>query len=485
MPPTRLPPGVAGCLFPLLGLLLGAGLSAAEKPPVTTGQRWELFVDDFLVQSARGTELRLQEPRRAEVVLVTDAPWEGPTSAYFTVLKDGDVIRLYYRGSVDGSDHSDNQVTCVAESRDGIHFTRPQLGLIEVKGSKANNVVWKGVESHNFAPFLDRNPAARPDERYKALGGLKQPGRNWQEGATPGGLFAFASPDGVHWRKLRKEPVMTQGAFDSLNLAFWDGERGRYACYSRIFANKVRAVQSSHSSDFVTWSEGTPNQYGAGIPAEHFYTSATLPCPGAEHLLLAFPKRFEPTRRKVASHKTPGVSDAVFMSSRDGVFWDRPFLEAWVRPGPDEKNWTDRSNMPAWGIVETSPGEWSMYISEHYRWPDARIRRLVLPRHRLASMHAGARGGEFTTRPLRVGGTRLLLNYATSAAGAVQIEIQDEAGRPIPGLALADMSPLFGDELDAAVRWKAGPSLAAVAGRTVRLRVVLKDADVFALRFAD
>lgn len=473
--------------FAALGSPLRAADAGGQTPsdPLDLGTRWELFVDPFLIASSRGAALKLHEPHRAEVVLVLDAPWEGPTSAYFSVLRDGDVIRLYYRGSVAGSDHSDNQVTCVAESRDGIHFTRPRLGIVEVNGSKENNVVWRGVESHNFAPFLDRNPQAAPDARYKALAGLKQPGRNWHLGATPGGLYAFASADGVNWRKLRPEPVMTQGAFDSLNLAFWDPARDRYTCYSRIFENKVRAVQSVPSTDFVTWGNPTSNRYAKDVPYEHFYTSATLPCPGAEHLLVAFPKRFVTDRKKITEHKGPGVSDAVFMTSRDGQFWDRTFLEAWVRPGRDQKNWTDRNNMPAWGIVESAPGEWSMYISEHYRWPDCRIRRLTLPRHRFAAMNAGARGGEFTTPPLVVRGSRLVFNYATSAAGSLQVELQEADGRPIPGFAAADMPLLYGDELDAAVRWKQGSDLSALKGRPVRLRILLKDADLFALRFAD
>jgi hypothetical protein len=469
----------------LATLLAPAAIASTTSRPVDLGQRWELMIDDTLIASARQAALKLHEPRRAEVVLVTDAPWEGPASAYFTVLKDGDIIRLYYRGSVGGSDHSDDQVTCVAESRDGIHFTRPNLGLIEVGGTKANNVIWKGVESHNFAPFLDRNPAVRPEERYKALGGVKQPGRNWQQGATPGGLYAFASADGIHWRKLRDEPVLTQGAFDSLNLAFWDPTRGHYKCYSRIFSENVRAVQSASSADFLTWSDGTANRYTAGVPLEHFYTSATLPCPGAEHLLLAFPMRFLPARQKVPTFPTRGASDAVFMSSRDGVNWSRAFLEAWMRPGRDEKNWTDRSNMPAWGIVESAPGEWSMYLSEHYRWPDNRIRRLVLPRHRLASVHAGAKGGEFTTPALLVTGANLVLNYATSAAGSIQVEVLDESGQPLPGLALDDHVALFGDELDAVVKWKSPRVLSALAGKPVRLRFIMNDADLFALRFAE
>ena len=82
----------------LLVLLTAGSNSRAAKSPVEPGQRWELFVDAFLVDTVRDATLVLHPPRRAEVVLVTDAPWEGPTSAYFTVLKDGDTIRLYYRG---------------------------------------------------------------------------------------------------------------------------------------------------------------------------------------------------------------------------------------------------------------------------------------------------------------------------------------------------------------------------------------------------
>jgi hypothetical protein len=459
-------------LFPLfLALSLGAG--AAE--PLDLGSRWELFVDEFLVARKNGAALKMHEPVKREVVLTTDKSWEGITCAYFSVIQDGNKVLMYYRGSSGGSDHSDAQVTCVAESGDGIHFTRPKLGLIEAGGTKDNNVIWRGVESHNFSPFLDANPAAKPEERFKALGGVKQPGKNWHQGETPGGLYAFASADGVHWKKMSDTPVITKGAFDSQNLAFFDTTRSRYACFSRIFLNKVRAVQSHHSPDFLAWTDGVPHEYAEGVPWEHFYTSATVPCPTAPHLFLSFPKRFMTTRHKVADHSPKGVSDAVFMSSRDGVHWDRPFLEAWVRPGPDPKNWTDRNNMTANGIAVTGEGEWSLYISEHYRHEDHRIRRLTVRKQGFASMHAGAQGGEFTTRPLKITGSKLLVNYSTSAAGHIQIEVIDEMDA-----VLAGMEELYGDEFEAAAL-----DLSRVKGRTARLRVSLKDADLFALRFAD
>ncbi len=471
-------------LLPALLLATAPLRAAGPAAPADLGSRWELFMDEQLIAQRSGLTMKLHEPVRREVVLTTDKPWEGPTCGYFSAIQDGKKVRLYYRGSSEGSDRSENQVTCVVESDDGIHFTRPVLNLIEAAGTKENNVVWRGVESHNFSAFLDTNPAAKPDQRYKGLGGLKEPGKGWMTGETPGGLYAFASADGLHWQKMRPETVMTKGSFDSQNVAFWDTAHQRYVSYGRIFTDKIRDIQSCSSTDFLQWGEPALNQYPEGVPHEHFYTSATVPCPTAPNFYVAFPKRFNPARKKVPEHKQPGVSDTVFLSSRDGLHWDRTFLEAWLRPGPDAKNWTDRNNMVASGIMETGAGEWSLYASEHYRSADHRLRRLTVRKQGFASVHADARSGEIVTKPLRFEGARLLLNYSTSGTGGVQIEIQDEAGKALPGFALADMPELYGDEFEAAVVWKKGAELAALAGKNVRLRIVMRDADLYALRFA-
>jgi hypothetical protein len=456
-----------------------AGGALAEEPvaaPIDIGTRIEMLVDDRLIDPAltKGIAFNLQTPVRQEVVFTTDKPWEGEFSAYFTVFQDGPRIRMYYRGSSAVPDRSEKQATCYAESTDGIHFTRPNLGLYEFDGSKENNIVMTGVASHNFAPFLDANPAAKPDERYKALAGFQN------------NLFAFGSPDGLHWKKLQAEPVMTKGAFDSLNLGFWDTNSNCYRSYSRYFQTTakggVRSIQHTQSSDFIHWSDPQPNHYSERAPNMQFYTNATVLCPGATHQYLAFPMHFIPERKKIREMKEPGVSDAMFMSSRDGQNWDRANLAAWLRPGPDQHNWTHRSNMPAWGIVQTSPDEFSMYVSEHYGWADNRLRRVTVRRHGFASAHAGYSGGEFTTRVLKFAGDQLVLNYATSAGGSVQVEIQDENGAVVPGFALADMDQLYGDELDAVVRWKSKRNISELAGRPVRFRFALDDADLFAFQ---
>jgi hypothetical protein len=460
-------------------LEFGRYSAQAQRPTeqaIDVGTRVEMFVDDQLIDPMRrrGISLELQTPVRQEVVLTTDKPWEGIFSAYFTILQDGPKFRLYYRGSGPVGDHSERQYTCYAESTDGTRFTRPNLGLHEFEGSKENNILLSGIESHNFAPFLDTNPAAKPDERYKALAGLGSK------------LYAFGSGDGLHWRKLQAEPVMTKGTFDSLNLAFWDTQAKCYRAYSRYFDRGgyqgYRAIQNCQSPDFLHWEGPQPNHFAAGVPMAHFYTNATFPCPGAPHHYLAFPMRFVPERKKIAEMNEPGVSDAVFMSSRDGQNWDRTHLVAWLRPGMDQHNWTHRSNMPAWGIVQTGPGEFSMYVSEHYGWPDNRLRRITVRRHGFSSAHAGAGGGVFTTRPLLFSGDKLRLNYATSAAGSIAVEIQDQQGKTLPGYSLAEMKPVYGDELDAAISWQSRKDVADVAGKPVRLHIVMQDADLFSFR---
>jgi hypothetical protein len=473
----------------IAAVLLSAWIFSVEAQPVSNrsvslGNRVEMFVDGWLIDTnrTRGISLKLNLPERREVVLTTDKPWEGKGSAYYSALQDGTRIRLYYRGFIpERGDGSDKQVTCMVESDDGIHFTRPNFGLFEFEGSKKNNIVYVGIEAHNFAPFIDFNPKAKPNARYKAVGGLASK------------LFGFVSPDGIQWKKIQAEPLMTKGAFDSLNVVFWDDNAKLYRCYSRYWGagnyKGVRAVQSSTSKDFLHWSDPIPNRHhtsdGSKPPQEHFYTSATTPCPGAPHHLFSFPMRFVPERKKPSVIKDPGVSDAVFLSSRNGTDWDRTFLESWIRPGRDERNWTHRNNMPACGIVQTAPDEFSMYISEHYAWPDNRIRRITIRKYGFASMNTGVGGGEFTTRPITFSGKNLALNYATSAIGSVQVELQDEQGNPLPGFALSDMEPLFGDEMDAVVKWKSGNDLSAFIGKIVRLRFLLKDADLYSLRFFD
>ena len=179
------------------------------------------------------------------------------------------------------------------------------------------------------------------------------------------------------------------------------------------------------------------------------------------------------------------------MASRDRIHFHR-WPEAFIRPGlRPVDNWVYGDNNQNWGLVETrshiegAPNEISIYATEGYWTGDSlNLRRYTLRLDGFVAVSAPMSGGEIITRPIRFQGERLMLNFSSSAAGSLRVEIQDADGTPVEGYRLEDCSPTFGDELEREVYWKSGPDVGELAGRDVRLRFVLKDADLFAFRFA-
>ena len=470
------------------------------------GSRLELFVDDHLIDTLQNARLEMHPPTRREVSIEFDEPWEGKGSFYPTVLKDGDTYRAYYRGKpMELEDGAPDEDTCYAESADGIHWTKPNLGLFEARGRGDNNVILSGEAiapiPHNFTPFIDARPGTPTAERLKGLGGLI----NWcDDDGTPRhagvhGLMGFISADGIRWTPVQDEPVMDRDVHPlstdtAQSCAFWSQMEEQYVCYTRmwyddgagvdkLFRGNIRWIGRTTSPDFIHWSRAELVSFG-DAPPEHLYTNQIQPYFRAPHIYLGLPYRFLPDRQIAADHPASGISDGVLISSRDGVNWDRTFLESYLRPGRDRRNWTDRNICIACGVVPTADDELSLYWIENYRHDTCRLRRGTVRMDGFASVRGPYTGGEVVTRPLQFDGSELVLNYATSAAGSVAVELQDADGSPLSSFALADCEVMIGDEIEAVVRWRDGADVSSLAGRPVRLRLVLRDADVYAFRFA-
>ena len=446
------------------------------------GSRIEMFIDRALIDSAEGCELKLNKPIRREKVMAFDQPWESITSGYITVLNDDGAIKMYYRGATDRRDNKNYEYTCYAVSSDGVNFIRPRLGICEFNDDKLNNIILKHVpECHNFAPFIDTKPSIPVEQKYKAVGGHERIDNNHAK------LYGLVSGDGVRWKRISDEPIITEGMFDSHNIPMYDPNIGKYRCYARYFEQAgldnpkpyhgIRSIKSFVSDDYALWDKPVNNSYDVPYK-EEFYTNATVCCPGAEHFYLSFPKRFIADRQRDFFTAAPAVSDAVFISSRDGINWNRTFMEAWVRPGLDRKNWVNRNNMPACGIIDTGNDEFSMYISENYRTAGNGVRRLSIRKYGFASVNAGYNGGVLTTQPIQFNGDSLYLNYSTSAAGHVKVFALDEEGHIV-----AQSGIIYGDEIFEKVDF--GKSLAQYQDSCLRLKFELKDADIYALRFGD
>jgi len=445
----------------------GAAVAIGVRPPppanpIALGSYVEMFVDRRMLETSSGVALKLHPPQKREITLQLNMLYELSTATYFTATRDEDNrVRLYYRGAAGGT-----EVTNMAIGNDGIVFERPALHIYERDGSTANSIVWQGPQAHNLTPFLDANPNAAPDAKWKALGGQ-----------GPGGMYALKSPDGIHWQLMQPNPLIMPGYLDSQNLAFWDAEAGFYRSYSRYYDSGNRAVQMSTSTDFINWT--APVKLTYDVPLEQFYTNGILKVPGAENVFLGFPMRYDPTRTNLPSPNQTGVTDAVFMTSRDGLHWDRLFDEPWIDEGFD----STRSNMPAWGIIETAPDEWSMYATERYRLGANRLRRLTMRPYGFASIQADASGGWFETPPVTFDGDDLLLNFRAALGGSVAVEIRDRFGVAIPGFTLAEAVPLAGDQLARGVEWTSGRTLDELSGQQIRLYVQLASADLYAIQF--
>lgn len=493
----------------ILILLAAAGTLAAE--PLRLGNRLEPFVDRFLIDHLEGATLQLHHPHYAGIAIPYNDPWDRDASGYATILHDNGLYRLYYRGgprdSSAGKSEGSTSYFCYAESRDGITWVKPKLGLVDFEGSKDNNILLapspkEDPWTQSISPFIDTRPGVPVDERFKAVGG------QW-----PQGLYVLVSADGIRWRKWREQPVFKDGAFDSLNVAFWSETEGCYVLYFRVFTgwtdytqkaftvDGFRSISRTTSKDLITWTPAQRMTFG-DTPLEHLYTNHTRPYFRAPHIYLATPMRLVPGRRFMSdaemdeqklgkgfrgiaghNHNIPNeVSDTVFMTSRGGTQYDRTFMEAFVRPGLDRGNWVSRNGVPATGLIQTSPTEMSLYVGQNYVQPTAHLGRYTMRLDGFASVSAPYAGGEMITKPFVVEGAHLALNYSTSAAGSIRVEIQTPEGQALPGYTLQECPVIVGDSIERAVSWATTSDLTPLRGKTVRLRFALKDADLFALR---
>lgn len=490
---------------------VGSALQPGAGSALDIGSGLQLFVDDYLIDHlGGGAELRLHHPTPQEIVMDYDQPWEGAGSGYQSIFRDGDIYRMYYkswhRRVGPGAPNTDSNplFCCYAESRDGIHWYKPKLGLFEYNGSKANNIVMVEkmgnlkITVGEPAVFRDENPRADPAARYKAFFPL----------SGDSGLMPFGSPDGIHWSAMSNVPVITYGAFDSQNLAFWDAVHGEYRAYWRSFNKNIRGIRTATSGDFIHWSKPEDLHYDDTLSQQQLYTNQIKPYYRAPKLFIGFPTRYvdrgwsesmralpELPHREWRSGISPrlgtALTEALIMASHDGLHFKR-WNEAFLRPGIERPgSWTYGQQYIGWQMLETksslegAPDEISLYASESY-WSgngSSKLRRYTIRLDGFVSVNAPMSGGELVTKTLTFTGSKLKLNFSSSAAGGIQVEIQDEAGKPIPGFTVADCPPVFGDAIERTVSWKSGSDLSKLQGKAVRLRFVIKDADLYAFRF--
>ncbi|HRT08055.1 MAG TPA: hypothetical protein P5233_06660 [Candidatus Paceibacterota bacterium] len=524
----KFPIPLAGASAGAAGFLaLAAWMQAAAVEPLDIGDRRQVFLDDRFLAQARNVTLEVHSPRKTgDWTLKPEHPWErGGIGPYSNVLHDGATYHFWYHAMDDtqwDQGHTNGSI-CYATSKDGIVWQKPDLGLTEYKGSRQNNIVVghgaMGLTLGQDGGLVFLDPNAPPEHRFRMLcrfGAIGAPG-----------LHILSSSNGIHWQLTHKSicTFRDEGKrhhLDSQNIMFWDDRLRKYVLYCRrnLFGEGAqgRSVARAESPELGGFPavQDMPVMVGPdpGDRWVDYYSSSALKYPWAQDAYYMFPQayfHYLGGAMPEFSKQTPinaGPLDTQFAASRDGVAWHRfdrrPFLRLGMK---GEFDWA--SVRLIHGLVPDLSGR-EMYL--YYRASDwlhgwdrnesnkrllseaglgadqniAVISRVVLRRDGFVSVHAPWTGGEFTTEPLRFKGSRLLLNADTSATGTIRVGLLDAGGTPIPGFSLDDCDLIHTcNEVNRAVRWKGSPEIGRWAGQPVRLRVVLKNADLYAFQFRD
>ena len=486
------------CPSVLIGVILTAFDASAQDTSnnpdlyqIGTGR--QLLVDNAFFEESENIALRLHPPKKTgEKALQREHPWESATLNWFTVMEDPGVIdkqakyRMWYECyDVDGWPTADDTSFCYAESRDGIHWTKPELGLFEYKGSKKNNILFRQVGTgraksrvHGANVFLD--PIAEPEAKYKAVSqGM------WKGRPRPHTVAGMFSADGLKWTRYPK-PICNIFA-DSQYSGFWDFRLEEYVLYGRSFAGG-RAVGRSTSADFTQFAplETVLHADANDPPQSDLYNPAAIQYASADNVYFMFPSLFQ---------HGPDTLDIRLAVSRDGIHWTWPEQDKAFIPLGEEGSFDSKCLYMGQGILQVGDETWLYYSGAPLTHSGHELKdlvnceqpracsRVVMKRDRFVSATSGDKTGRFVTPPLTFFGDTLVLNAEVRKGGSIRVALLDEDGKPLPNRTLDDCLPITGDGLSIPVKWKTGGDVALRAGRPTRMKVELKNADLFGFQF--
>ncbi len=462
---------------------------------------WDKSIINVAETSA---QFMLATPIRKEKVIASDKEWESNRINYPLAFYDDGIYRMYYLAHYKmcetGMGRSFlNTYICYAESKNGIDWVKPELGICEYNGSKANNIILRAEDLpntpngffDNFFVFKDTNPNCEKEKKYKALAYYHE----YQ-------LSTYYSEDGIHfhfWKVLD-----LKAHFDTLNTCYYDEKLRKYVAYVRGFhdipANGdlnlgTRDVRRTESEDFINWSEAKLLDFGEGEDYP-LYTNNIMPYYRNPDIKIGFPVRYVERPEWTANYDELGgresrlkrykqskrfglaLTDCVFINSRDGIKWNR-VEEAFFAPGLENGyNWFYGDCYPMYFILESkderNTPEMSMFIPEEFDDGElpTNIIRYAFRVDGFGYYTGNYKGAKLVTEYFNFEGDELYINFSTSARGCVYITATDEEGNSITSC------ETFGDSISRKVVFENG-QLSQFAGKKIKLEMKIKDAKVF------
>jgi len=486
---------------------------------VPVGLNKQLLVDDYVIaekNSLRRVLGKVTKANEGQPVMVADKPWEsgrwGLFGFYGTVLHDSEKFQMWYNPW--------RFAIAYAESTDGLHWKKPELGLYDFSierankdtqldhnsgfypredaksdyHGKANNII--GIFGDGFACFLDPHETD-PAHRYKAGYGH----------LTKICACLTHSPDGIHWKPYNKGQPVTGRASDSYNQIVWDEHAKTYRLFTRQDSGhgeiEIRGTRGMTNPDVKTNPTGWKTVRSWKFDREgneeykrrQLYSLTDWIHEGIHFALMqVYEWPGNPPRKKTGAdlfkRHERDVANFYIATSRDGAHWDLHWIyaEKPLVPRGSDGSFDKDMIFPSSSIVTWKDKHWIYYTGfreRHWQFGvphKSAIGLATLPLDRFVGLQAKRKKGTATTRPFKLSGSRLTLN-ADARDGNIRIDVLDQAGRPINGLSAQDCSPLKKvDGLRKPIKWESRHSLADLEGQVIRLRFLLRNATVYAFQ---
>ena len=441
------------------------GTTAAEKI---------LLLDDRVIDRLENAVLRVGVVQKhpANPLFGEDKPWElRVDNMYPTVVFDEQesFYRCWYNTFLEDvyTWNYAEMGLCYATSRDGLHWEKPELGVVEFDGNKANNLVARRL--HGAGVFMD-TADTDPARRFKMICSRGDHGEP-KAVKNPRVMAVAFSPDGWHWSEMKPCPEIGKpevGTGDTHNNALWAPEIGKYVGITRKWSGG-RVVVRTESPDFIHWTEAVEVMHGEELAQT--YSMTVFRYAG---VYLGLVSIYNPKTGRVHCE---------LARSPDTVKWTR------IQPGTPLIPTSNRPGDYDWGCVYAAAPvverhEIRLYYGAsdigHEEKRKGVIALATLRPDGFAGYEPEAPGRLATvvTSPLACSSKHLTLT-ADAEGGSVAVSILDEGGA-----SLLESEPLAANRTDQLVLWKNGGSLEKYVGGKIRLRATIRNAKVYAFGFS-
>jgi len=445
--------------------------TAKGSQPVEVGYKTQLFVDDYIIHNRYGLERKAQPCTKMDKPVLApspDAPWEydmkgttpmgrGRVFIYGTVFYDPsmELYRMWYMARMsDAHDCSipelelpgeniHGDLTAYATSKDGINWTRPNLGLVHFNGNPNNNIM---LDFHGATVFYDPQDPD-PSKRYKAVGFI----RRFHE------IRVAYSSDGIHWSQpVHATDRYNEGAFNGCYVPYLDCyiagslERSTDPLYSftnhrgDVRGKRVALGLATGSKDLNDWVSRTVIN-----PDYKDHPNTQFSRDGREW------HRLEDRQPIIPLGPKGSFDSGMIMMTANGAFLHNDELIAYY---------------------SASTNTHGNSKNEYYT-----IARASWPLDRLVAMEAGEDEAILETKLLVVPKGKLIIN-ADARGGYVTAEVLDAKGQVQPGFSSEKCLFMVNDSLRYNLKWQ-GKDLSQ-ASKPMQLRFKVKNAKLFSFRFA-